>query len=98
MAAQVNSTGRYVMYDLKVDSALEESKEAIQEFKAEQRQNLLLEDCPYNLSSESGRLLAMKEIKNELSEKIEIFSHEAFQQAAKDIAFSIVAKIVTQLR
>lgn len=71
-------------------------REDIQQFKAEQIRKLQ-EDCPYNLSSESGRLMAIKEIKSELSRKIEVFSHEAFQQAAQDIAFSIVSKTVMHL-
>ena len=98
MTTQISNRGTYVMYEREVDSTLAKKNKEIQQFKAEKVNDLLKEETPYNLKSESGRVKAIHDIRSELSDKIEIFSHEAFQQPAHDIAFSIVSKAVGKLK
>lgn len=95
MATQISNSGRYVMYDVAIDSELNKNSEQIQRFKTEQVSKLL-EDSPYDLTRECGRVAAIQATKTKLAEEIEIFSHEAFQQAAKDIAFSIISQTVAK--
>jgi len=95
MTTQINNSGRYVMYSVAVDSELDKNNEQIQRFKTEQVSKLLA-DSPYDLTRESGRIAAIQAMKSNLGKEIEIFSHEAFQQPAKDIAFSIISQTITR--
>jgi len=90
--ATISNSGRIILYSIEIDAFLSKNHNSIEKFKSGKLHELISIDSPYTLKAKKGRLLAIKTITEELT-NIDGFAQKCFQEARRDIAFSIVAEL-----